>query len=198
MRPTASTAAFSAGTLLAVTHLPYRAPRAAQRLRNLPEAAAFGQPPLDLLVSIHRELPPRHLALPFVLAHNGTGLANPFRAARAGGPNPRKSGGYNLRKSGGTQPRKSPGPNQRKIWISGLPPAKANRGRGCRTRWNPGRSSPLSAQASSSIAGRTGDLICDAVLNDWLRCGAGIVEIGVSLVRIVVIIVLAQGTVQSV
>ncbi len=101
--------------LFPVTHLPYRAPRAAQRLRNLPEAAAFGQPPLDLLVSIHRELPPRHVALPFVPAHDGTGLANPFRAARAGGPNPRKSGGYNLRKSGGTQPRKSPGPNQRKF-----------------------------------------------------------------------------------
>jgi hypothetical protein len=61
------------GHAQAVTDLPHRPSRAAERPCNLPQAATGAQPPLDLRVPIHREPPPCHAPLPFVVAHDGTG-----------------------------------------------------------------------------------------------------------------------------
>src|SRR5690554_2419818 len=100
-----------------IAHFPHRDSRAPQRSRNLPNPTAFLQPSLNLFVSIHRELPPRHCDPFSPFAQNRQRYrAKPLcKAARAGGSNPRKSGGSNFRKSGGPHPRKLGGSNQRKF-----------------------------------------------------------------------------------
>ena len=100
----------------AIAHFSNRASRAFQRSRNLSQAATLRQSPLDLCISIHRELPPRHCDPVRLVQNRRRYRARPSsQTACAGGPNPRKSGGSNFRKSGGPHPRKSGGPNQRKF-----------------------------------------------------------------------------------
>src|SRR5690606_9019189 len=98
-------------------HFPHRDTRAPQRSRNLPNPTAFLQPSLNLFVSIHRELPPRHCDPFSPFAQNRQRYrAKPLcKAARAGGSNQRKSGGSNFRKSGGPDPRKVGGSNLMRI-----------------------------------------------------------------------------------
>ena len=56
-----------------VAHLAHCAARTTQSTRDLAQAAAFSQPPPDLLVPMHRHAPKRHAAVSFVVAHEGSG-----------------------------------------------------------------------------------------------------------------------------
>ena len=70
--------------------------------RNLRQAATGAQSPLDLRVPIHREPPPCHTPIPFVVVHDGTGpsrllgrLRRWSQYAKSRGAYPGKSGGHN-------------------------------------------------------------------------------------------------------
>ena len=78
---------------LAPLDLANQPPRASQCPRYLAYAPAFGQPSFDLRVSVHRQLPPRHIPLPFVpyaqryrafLPKTGSAGVGPIRRNRLG------------------------------------------------------------------------------------------------------------------
>ena len=58
---------------LPVADLAHQTPRAAQSRGDLAHAPSIGQAALNFLVSIHRQSPSRHPALPCVLCDDGTG-----------------------------------------------------------------------------------------------------------------------------
>src|SRR5688572_16993204 len=65
-----------------IAHLAHRATRALQRPCNLPQSPPLSEPPFNLFVPVHREYPPRHAALPFVMVTTVAGRT----ADRGGGP----------------------------------------------------------------------------------------------------------------